>query len=440
MSNVFFRIPAKSYPIAVRGEGVWLWDDQGKRYLDGSGGAAVASIGHGVEAVARAAAEQMAKVSSVHASHFLVEATEELARETATLCGGDENWRAFFVSGGSEAVESAVKLARQYWREKGEPDRYKVVSRWTSYHGNSMGALALSGHTGRRRPYLPMIRHTPHIEPCYCYRCPYGKKPTDCGLPCAEALERTLLYEGPDSVAAFIAEPVVGASAGTLVPPPGYWPRIREICDRYGILLIADEVMTGAGRTGRNLALHHWEVKPDIVTLAKGLSGGYAPLGATVCREAIYETLAGGSGELVHGFTFSQHAVAMASGVAVLRYLKEKKLVERSASMGAYLLARLRELESLPAVGDVRGLGLFASVELVADKGTKTPFDPAKKTAGKVAAAAMKRGLVTYPGSGGADGIRGDHVLLAPPFVIEREEIDFLVDTLKEALVETTGA
>jgi len=333
-------------------------------------------------------------------------------------------------------VETAVKLARQYWREVRRPDRYKVISRWTSYHGNTAGALALGGHTGRRRPYLPLIQHTPHIEPCYCYRCPYGRTPDACGLPCAEALDRAIRYEGPESVAAFIAEPVVGATAGALVPPDGYWQRIREICDRYEVLLIADEVMTGAGRTGRNLALEHWGVNADLVVLAKGLSSGYAPVGAVLVRRSIHDAVRDGSGSFTHGHTYGQQPVAMAVGAAVLRYLEEEDLVERSARVGDYLLEQLRGLEALPAVGEVRGLGLFAGIELVADKATKACFEPREKVAYKVGAAAFRRGLVTYPGDGGADGIRGDHILVCPPFVIQEEEIDLMVAILREAITE----
>jgi adenosylmethionine-8-amino-7-oxononanoate aminotransferase len=435
MSNVFFRVPAKSYPTAVRGKGAWLYDDKGKRYLDGSGGACVVNIGHGVSEVRDAVAAQMDRISCVHASHFVTEATEELARKVTELCGGALE-RVFFTSGGSEAVETAVKLVRQYWREMGQPDRYKVISRWTSYHGSSAGALALSGHTGRRRPYQPLIQHTPHIEPCYCYRCPYGKEPGSCELPCADALERTMIYEGPDSVAAFIAEPIVGASAGVLIPPDAYWPRVKEICDRHGVLIIADEVMTGVGRTGEAIAMHRWGVSPDVVTLAKGLSSGYAPLGAVVCSGDIYRAVHDGSGALAHGFTFSQHALAMAAGVAVLDYLEEHGLIERSATMGRYLLERLDSLREMEIVGDVRGAGLFAAIELVADKNRKTPFDPSLKVNAKVAEAAFASGLVTYPGGGGADGVSGDHILVSPPFVVEPAEIDWLVDILRASVEE----
>lgn len=439
MSHVFYRSPPKTYPVAVRAEGAWIYDDQGRRYLDGSGGACVVTIGHGVPEIHEAARAQFERVSFAHGSQFTTPATEELAARVAALSGDPELDRVYFVSGGSEAVETAVKLARQYWREVGRPDRYKVISRWASYHGNTAGALALGGHTGRRSPYLPLIQHTPHIEPCYCYRCPFGRTPDACGLPCADALDRAIRYEGPESVAAFIAEPVVGATAGVLVPPDGYWRRIREICHRYGILLIADEVMTGAGRTGKRLALEHWGVHADLTVLAKGLSSGYAPLGAVLARRSIHDAVRDGSGAFVHGHTYGQHPVSMAVGAAVLRYLDEHRLVERSARMGEKLLDRLRELADLPLVGDVRGLGLFAGVELVADKCTAEPFDPKLKVAYRVGAEAFGRGLITYPGDGGADGIRGDHLLLCPPFTVTDDELGFLVRQLADALRATAA-
>lgn len=435
MTNLFQRIQTKNYPVAERGEGVYIWDSAGNKYLDGSGGACVVSIGHGVKEIAEAVAGQMKRISFVHGSHFNTGAVFELAGEIAALSDDPALNRVYFVSGGSEAVETAVKMARQYWREIGKPDRYKVISRWTSYHGNTTGALALSGHTGRRRHYMPLIQHTPHIEPCYCYRCPFGKTPDGCGLDCAVALERALLFEGPDSVAAFIAEPIVGASAGALVPPPGYWPKIREICDRYQVLLIADEVMTGVGRTGRGLALNHWGVSADLVTLAKGLASGYAPLGAVLARDSVHDAIAAGSGEFVHGFTYCQHPVSVAAGGAVMKYLKTHGLIERSASMGDRLLEKLKTLSDLPVVGDVRGLGLMAGIEFVSDRETKAPFPPEIKFAAKVAAEAFKRGLITYPGSGGADGIKGDHLLLCPPFVVTEEELEFIAETVGQSII-----
>ena len=433
-SHVFYRTPDKHYPRAVRARGVWIWDERGNRYLDGSSGACVVCIGHGAPEIREAALAQMDKISFAHGSQFTTDACEEMAARVAALSRNPDLDRVYFVSGGSEAVETAVKLARQYWREKGKPERYKVISRWTAYHGNTAGALALGGHTGRRTPYMPLILHTPHIEPCYCYRCPFHRTPDTCELECAEALERCIRYEGPDSVAAFIAEPVVGATAGALVPPDAYWPRVREICDRYDILLIADEVMTGVGRTGRPLALERWGVSADLVVLAKGLASGYAPVGAVLAHRKIHDAIRDGSGRFVHGHTYGQHPVSMAVGAAVLRYIEEHRLIERSERMGRVLMERLERLRNIPAVGDVRGLGLFAGVELVADRDTREPFPPEWRVAERVGAEAFRLGLVTYPGSGGVDGIRGDHILVCPPFVITEEEISLLVELLEEAV------
>ncbi|GAB4286517.1 MAG: aspartate aminotransferase family protein [Deferrisomatales bacterium] len=435
MSHVFYRSPVKRYPTADRAEGVWIWDAEGNRYLDGCSGASVVSIGHGVPEIVETAAAQMSRLSFTHGTQFTTAACEEMAWRVAALSPDPEVDRVYFVSGGSEAVETAIKMARQYWREVGEPDRYKIISRWISYHGNTIGALALGGHTVRRMPYQPLIQHTPHIEPCYCYRCPFGRSPDGCGLPCADALDRTIRYEGPRSVAAFIAEPVVGATAGALVPPDGYWQRIREICDRHGILLIADEVMTGVGRTGEPLALSHWGVSADLTVLAKGLSSGYAPHGAVLAHRKIHDAIREGSGSFVHGHTFGQHPVSMAVGAAVLRYLEKHRLIERSRRMGEILLERLRAaVGELPVVGDVRGLGLFAGVELVADRTTRAPFDPAMRAAQTVGDEAFRQGLIVYPGNGGADGLRGDHLLVCPPFVIAEEEIELLVGILARCL------
>jgi len=377
---------------------------------------------------------QADRLAFSHGTHFTSEAAVECAERLCKMAPDNRLSKVYFLSGGSEAVETAVKLVRQHWREIGRPDKYKVISRWTSFHGNTTGALALGGHTGRRRHYQPLFLHTPHIEPCYCYRCPFHGTEGACDLECADQLERTIKYEGPDAVAAFIAEPVVGATAGAVVPKEGYWQRIRAICDAYDIKLIADEVMTGCGRCGHNFCLDHWQVIPDLIVTAKGLSSGYTPLGAVIVMEEIHEAIRAGSGAFIHGHTYSQNPLSTAVGAAVLRYIEEQGLVERSRQMGQYLLERLKSLLDLEIVGDVRGLGLFAGVELVKDKSTKVPFDPELKVNAQVAAEAFKRGLITYPGGGGADGINGDHILLAPPFIITESQIDELVRILEEAI------
>lgn len=434
--HIFYRNLHKTYPVVDRAEGVFIWDKSGTRYLDGSGGACVVSIGHGVPEIREAMLAQADLLAFSHGSHFSSESARDCAARLCKMASDRRLSKVYFLSGGSEAVETAVKLVRQYWREIGRPDKYKVISRWTSFHGNTLGALALGGHTGRRKHYLPLFQHTPHIEPCYCYRCPFRKRTDDCDLECADQLERTLKYEGPDAVAAFIAEPVVGATAGVLVPKESYWQRIREICDHYEVKLIADEVMTGCGRCGYNFCLDRWGVTPDLMVTAKGVSSGYTPLGAVIVREEIHDAIKAGSGTFVHGHTYSQNPLSTAIGAAVLRYLDEHQLVDRSRRMGDYLLERLQTLLSFDIVGDVRGLGLFAGVELVRDKNSKATFDPKLKVNVQVAAEAFKRGLITYPGGGGADGINGDHILLAPPFIITEEQID----TLVEILMESVGA
>jgi len=432
--HVFYRNLRKTYPVVDRAEGIFIWDKSGRRYLDGSGGACVVTIGHGVPEVRKAMLAQADRLAFSHGSHFTSEAAIECAERLCKMAPDNRLSKVYFLSGGSEAVETAVKLVRQYWREVGNPDKYKVISRWTSFHGNTAGALALGGHTGRRRHYQPLFLHTPHIEPCYCYRCPFHGTYGACDLECADQLERTIKYEGPDAVAAFIAEPVVGATAGAVVPKEGYWQRIRAICDAYDIKLIADEVMTGCGRCGHNFCLDHWQVIPDLIVTAKGLSSGYTPLGAVIVMEEIHEAIRAGSGAFVHGHTYSQNPLSTAVGAAILRYIEGQGLVERSKRMGEYLLERLKDLLGLEIVGDVRGLGLFAGVELVKDKSSKGTFDPELKVNAQVAAEAFKRGLITYPGGGGADGINGDHILLAPPFIITESQIDELVRILEEAI------
>ena len=436
--HVFYRNLRKAYPMADRAEGIYVWDTDGKRYIDGSGGACVVSIGHRVPEILDAMQTQFKRVPFVHATHFTSPAACELGDLLHAMAPDLSLNRTYFVSGGSEAVESAVKLVRQYWREAGRPDKYKVISRWSSFHGNTTGALALGGHTARRSHYLPILQHTPHIEPAYCYHCGFKATPETCDLQCADELERCIKYEGPESVGAFIAEPVVGATAGAVVPKDGYWQRIRQICDQYEIKLIADEVMTGIGRCGRNFGIENWDVVPDLIVLAKGLSSGYTPLGAVIVKEDIHTTIQNGSGVFVHGHTYGQNPLSAAVGAAVLHYIQKNDLVARSAQMGAYLLQRLAALDSLDIVGDIRGLGLFAGIELVRDKATRASFEPAQKVNIKVANQAFDRGLITYPGNGGVDGIHGDHILLAPPFIISKAQIDDMVERLKDAVETVT--
>ena len=436
--HVFYRSLRKSYPTAVRAEGVFIYDQTGKSYLDGSGGAVVVSIGHGVEKIRKAMLDQASRIAFAHGSQFTTVAAVELAQKIVDICPPGLE-RVYFLSGGSEAVETAVKMARQYQVDRGMPSKYKVISRWTSYHGNTLGALALGGHTGRRKYYLPLMQHTPHIAPAYCYRCPFGREPSACALECADDLEKTILYEGPDSVSAFMAEPVVGATAGALVPREGYFQRIREICDRYDVLLIVDEVMTGVGRTGKNFAVDHWGVVPDMLVGSKGLASGYTPIYCVVTKEAVHTAIRDGNGVFVHGHTYSQNPLSCATASAVLDYIREHGLVQRCAAMGGYLLKKLQTLYRHPIVGDVRGLGLMAGVEFVKNRETKEPFDSKLKLNALIGSRAFDKGLITYSGGGGADGVRGDHILLAPPFVISEEQIDQLVGVLDEAIAEISS-
>jgi adenosylmethionine-8-amino-7-oxononanoate aminotransferase len=431
--NHLFSRSAVAKPRVRRAEGVWIETEDGRRILDGSSGALVASIGHGVREVIAAQHAQAEQVSYIHGTHFSVEAQEELARRLAALAPGDLD-RVYPVSGGSEANESAMKLARQYFLETGRPTKHKVIARWTSYHGNTLGALSLSGHAPRRRPYVPMLLDEPHIPPCYCYRCPFGLEYPSCGVRCAHALEEEIRRQGPEYAAAFIAEPLVGAAGGALTPPPAYFPIIREICDRYDVLFIADEVMTGIGRTGESFAVNHWNVVPDLITTGKGVSGGYAPLAAMIVREPVYQAIAEGSGAFMHGFTYGGHPVAAATGAAVLKYVEEHDLVANAARRGAYLAGLLDPLRERRIVGDVRGMGLMWGIEFVRDRATKEPFPRGLHVAERIGEAAFERGLIIYPGSGNADGVDGDQLLIGPPLVISEPEIDQLVAMLADAI------
>ena len=433
--HIFHRNLRKSYPLAERGEGIYIIDSAGKKYIDGSGGAAVVGIGHGVKEITQAMVRQAERISFSHSSQFSSQPTLDLAAQLVKLAPPGLS-RVYFISGGSEAVETAVKMARQYQVERSQPEKYKVVSRWTSYHGNTLGALALSGHTGRRKHYLPLIQHTPHIQPCYCYRCPFCLAPARCHFECALDLEKTLLFEGPDSVSAFIAEPLVGATAGALVPPDGYFQKIREICNRYDVLLIVDEVMTGMGRTGKNFGIDHWGVVPDMIVVGKGLSSGYTPIAAVLVKEEIYAVIQKGSGAFVHGHTYSQNPLSSAIALAVVDYLIRHDLIARAAKSGEYFLRALESLNRYAFVGEIRGKGLFAGIEFVKDKTTKEPFDPGFKLNARIGNRAFEKGLITYPGGGGADGMKGDHLLLAPPFVITEDQIQEMVSILGQTFSE----
>jgi adenosylmethionine-8-amino-7-oxononanoate aminotransferase len=442
-SSVFRRSFRKTFPSAVRGEGAYVWDTEGKRYLDFSGSAAVNLIGHGVPEIAAAMAKQAGQLEFVHTSQFTTPVAENYARELLDFAG--DNFRGgavYFTCGGSESVETALKLARQYQVEIGQTKRYQVLSRSQSYHGSTLGALSVSGNKRRREIYLPMVREFAHVGIPYCYRCHYDCKDgcRNCGLEYASELERAI-ESANGQAAGFIFEPVSGATLGAVVPPPGYLQKIAEVCRRHGVLLIADEVMTGMGRTGRNFAIEHWDIAPDILIAAKGLSSGYAPLGAVIATKKVVDRLA--SGSFLHGFTYNAHPISLAAGHAVLHRLQEQNLVQAADSgqdgtTAAKLERALSTLLDLKTVGDVRGIGLLRGVEFVADKDSKKPFAPELNFAGRVTTAALRRGLLVYPIQGCVDGISGDHLLIAPPAVITAEQIDRAVEQLKESIEEAS--
>jgi adenosylmethionine-8-amino-7-oxononanoate aminotransferase len=440
----------KLYPVAVRGEGVYVWDADGNRYLDFSGSAAVNFIGHGVREISDAMAEQARQLEFVHTSQFTTPVAEEFAQELLDFAGDHFRGGAvYFTCGGSESVETALKLARQYQVEIGQTDRHQILSRQQSYHGATLGALAVSGNRKRREIYLPMVREFEHIGIPYCYRCAFDCTDScyNCGQQYAAVL-RHAIEAAKGQVAGFIFEPMSGATLGAVTPPPGYLQAIAEICRQHGVLLIADEVMTGMGRTGRNFAVEHFAgelggVAPDILITAKGLSSGYAPLGAVIASRRVVDGIAAGSGAFLHGFTYNAHPVSLAAGRAVLRRVRSLNLVraadsEVAGTAGAALKIALESLRDLEPVGDVRGLGLLCGIEFVADKKTKAPFPPEKNFAGLVGQGCLRRGLLVYPMQGCVDGVAGDHLLIAPPAVISVEQIGWAVEQIRAAVKEST--
>jgi adenosylmethionine-8-amino-7-oxononanoate aminotransferase len=434
MGHVFGR-GAAALPTAVRGEGCYLYDAEGRAWLDGSGGAAVSCLGHSDADVRAAIHDQLDRVAFAHTGFFTSDPAEALA-DLLVDHAPEGIDRVYLLSGGSEAVEAAIKLARQYALETGQPERHRLIARRQSYHGNTLGALAAGGNAWRREKYAPLLVETHHIAPCFEYReRREDETPEAYGQRAADELEAEIQRLGPESVLAFIAEPVVGATAGAVPPVPGYFKRIREICDRHGVLLILDEVMCGMGRTGSLFACEQDGIAPDILTIAKGLGAGYMPIGAMLCTAAIHDAIAQGSGSFQHGHTYHGHPLAAAAGHAVLRALIDRDLVARVQAQGATLEAGLRAAFGQHAhVGDIRGRGLFRAIELVEDRATKRPFDPARKLHARVKAAAMEEGLIIYPAGGTVNGRDGDHVLIAPPFIIEDAQIDELVGKLGRAV------
>jgi adenosylmethionine-8-amino-7-oxononanoate aminotransferase len=435
-TRVIHRDLRAAYPTVVRGEGVYLYDDEGNRYLDGSGAsAAVTAIGHGVREVVDVIAEQAGRLACSPTHAFSTWEIEECARMVMEEFAPPGLERVWFVSGGSEATENAVKMALQYHRDRAEGTRHLVIGRWQSFHGATLSTLGFGGNAGRRRKYAPVLPHAEHIAPCHPYRCRANSQCPGCDLSCARQLEYTINQVGPENVAAFIAEPVVGATLGAVPATPGYFQEIREICDRYGILFIADEVMTGFGRTGEKFGIDHWGVRPDLIACAKGIAGGYAPLGAVIATPEIVGEVRQRTGAFVIGHTYGGNPLSCATATAVMRYILANDLIRNAREVGAHLLKSLRQLmDRHEIVGDVRGLGLMVGVELVADREQKSPFDPSLALSKRIAAETLKRGLISYPLQGCVDGVSGDHLLYAPPLTISRDQVDELVGILDASL------
>lgn len=435
-SAVFYRRLDRELPCAVRAYGVWIEDSHGNRYLDASGGAIVVNVGHGRQEVAEAVKEQLCNLGYIHGTMFTTRAVEDLASALAKHAPNGID-RFYFLTSGSEAVEAAIKMARQVHMETGHPQKTVLITRWRSYHGLSLGALAATGRTPFRTPFVPMMRDAVHIPPPYCLRCSFGLTYPECGLRCAYFLEETIQCVGPEVVSAFLAETVSGASLAVYPPPPGYWKTIREICDKYGVILIMDEVMCGMGRTGAWFACEHYGVSPDIMTLGKGIAGGAQPLSAVGTSSRFVEVLANSKAGFVHGGTYSHHSVACAAGLAVVRIMEKEGLVQRCAQMGRFLEGLLRaRLADLPHVGDIRGIGLMWGIELVKDKSTLLPFARKEKVAERIWDALFRKGIITYR-SVGLAGTDGDAIMLGPPFVIKEEELELVVKTLAEVITET---
>ena len=421
--------------MAVRGEGIYLFDEDGRRYVDACCGAAVSCLGHGHPEVVAAVAEQTARLEFIHSGFFTSDAAEELARTMAQQSPGSLD-RVWFTGSGSEAIEAALKLARQYHLERGDIGRGRLITRRQSYHGNTLGALAVGGSVWRRVPYEPLLIHVTAVDPCFEYRLAEpGESSEAYGRRAAQALEDEIVRLGPETVIAFLAETVVGATAGAVPPVGDYLKHVRKICDRHGVLLILDEVMCGSGRTGTFLSCEQDGVAPDIVTLGKGLGAGYQPIGAVICTSKIYNTVANGSGALKHGQTYNAHPVGCAAGLAVQGVIKRERLLDRVREAGSRLASLLGDrFGNHPNVGDIRGRGLLLAMELVAERETKAPFDPALAIHQRAKRDAFDRGLLIYPGGGTIDGRCGDHILLAPPYNVTDGELDLIVDLLAQTV------
>ena len=432
---VIYRDLQRAYPTVVRGEGIYLWDSTGKRYIDGAAGSSsVVNIGHGVSEVIDAMVEQARKIAYAPTHAFSSEPIEACAKAVVEAFAPPGLERVWFVSGGSEATENAVKIALQYQRDRGQGTKQLIIGRWQSFHGATLASLGYGGNAGRRKKYQGMLPPSPHIGPCFPYHHAAGD-PIEYGLAQADQLDFVLQQVGAENVAAFIAEPVVGATTGAVPATPGYFERIREICDRNDILFISDEVMTGFGRTGKKFGIDHWDARPDLIACAKGISGGYTPLGAVIVRPEIVGQVRGTGGSFVIGHTAGGNPLSTAIGKTVLDYTVKHNLVEQAATVGEYFKEQLVALmPSHPIIGDVRGLGLMLGVELVADRETKQPFPVDMHVSKRVGDATFERGMVSYPGQGTVDGVVGDHLLYTPPLVITKPQIDEMIEILDASL------
>jgi adenosylmethionine-8-amino-7-oxononanoate aminotransferase len=434
----------RSFPVITHAEGIYLYDQNGKRYIDGSGGSSVVTtIGHGIMEVSKAMAEQAEKFSFYPAHAFTNQPFLDLSDLVVSLAPGElkNNSRVWLTCTGTDATDDAVRLARQYWVESGRSSKYQIISRWQAFHGNNISVAGFSGITARRSLFQPMYIDSPHIPPAFCYRCPFEKTYPSCNLLCARSLETTIRQQNPDNVAAFIAEPEVGAALACVPAPDGYFQIIREICTKYDILFIDDEVMTGWGRTGSLWGIEHWGVTPDIIATAKGMTAGYTPLSAVIARDEIWSVLEKKHSPFKAGHTLNANAVSCAAGLVVIQYILDHKLVENSKARGEQLTAGLNKMmDRHPSLGDVRGKGLMAGFELVKSRETKEPYDPGRHVSVLLERAALQRGLVTYPCTGSIEGVAGDMVLMAPPLVINAAAIDEILKILDESLTEVEAS
>ncbi|MFD1039409.1 aspartate aminotransferase family protein [Virgibacillus byunsanensis] len=435
-SNVFYRDLNKNYPIASRGEGIYIYDSNKKKYLDGSSGALVANVGHGQKEIFDSMYEQMKSISFAHTSQFRTIVLEEYASKLSKITPGEIKY-SYFVSGGSEALDTAIKMSRQYQLERGRSSKYKIIARWTSFHGHTLGALSVGGYAEWRRPQEPNLIPVHHINPPNCFRCPLSLEYPSCQVKCALELEEMILREGPETISAFVFEPIIGSSASAVIAPSEYFKVVSEICKKYDILMIADEVMSGFGRTGEYFACNHWGIKPDIIISAKGISGGYAPLGAVLVHEKIYKAFKSGSGRFVHGFTHSGNPVSVSAGLATLKFIIKHDLLNNVKKLSSYLEGELKRLaDEFSIIGDVRGKGFMWGLELVSDNKEMSFFDPELKVTNNLVKICFENGLIVYPSQKFHYGVYGDSIMIAPPIIISKDEIDELISLLRKSLTQ----